>query len=72
MVKAGAPLVEVRDEALCEVLQRLADPHARPVEGTSQSDQHEEQQHGPRGVDARVGLRLHPRPRDKTSGWNAE
>lgn len=48
--------------ALCEVLEGLADPHAGPVEGPSQGDEHQEQQHGPRGVDPLVGLSLHPRP----------
>lgn len=47
--------------ALCEVLQGLADPHAGPVEGPSQGDENQEQQHGPRGIDSLVGLSLHPR-----------
>lgn len=47
--------------ALREILERLADPHAGPVEGSSQGDENQEQQHGPRGVDPRVGLSLHPR-----------
>lgn len=47
--------------ALCEVLEGLADPHAGPVEGPSQGDENQEQQHGPRGVDPLVGLSLHPR-----------
>lgn len=47
--------------ALCKILERLADPHADPVEGSSQGDENQEQQHGPRGVDPRVRLSLHPR-----------
>lgn len=47
--------------ALCEVLEGLADPHAGPVEGPSQGDENQEQQHGPRGVDPLVGLSLRPR-----------
>lgn len=47
--------------ALCEVLEGLADPHAGPVEGPSHGDDHQEQQHGPGGVDPLVGLSLHPR-----------
>lgn len=56
--------------ALCEALEGLADPHASPVEGPGQGDEHQEQQHGPRGVDALVGLGLHPRSslREKTKG----
>lgn len=47
--------------ALCEILEGLADPHASPVEGPSQGDKNQEQQHGPRGVDPLVRLSLHPR-----------
>lgn len=47
--------------ALGEVLQGLADSHTGPVEGPSQGDHHQKQQHGPGGVDPRVGLSLQPR-----------
>lgn len=57
---------------LCEVLERLADPHARPVEGPGQGDEDQEQQHGPRGVDPLVGLSLDPRSRHQPGGGNAE
>lgn len=45
---------------LREVLEGLADPHTGPVEGPSQGDENQEQQHGPRGIDPLVGLGLHP------------
>lgn len=53
---------ETEGGTLCEVLEWLADPHASPVDGPSQGDENEEQQHSPRGVDPLVGLSLHPRP----------
>lgn len=53
---------KTREGALCEALERLADPHAGPVDGPGQCDEHQQQQHGPGGVDPLVGLGLHPRP----------
>lgn len=56
--------------ALCEVLEGLADPHAGPVEGPSQGDENQEQQHGPRSVDPLVGLSLRPRSRLESDRGN--
>lgn len=51
---------QVLETRLCEALERLADPHTGPVEGPSQGDEDQEQQHRPRGVDPLVGLGLLP------------
>ena len=58
------------ERALCEVLEGLADPHAGPVEGPSQGDENQEQQHGPRSVDPLVGLSLRPRSRLESDRGN--
>lgn len=74
LIKPFAPglFVCVFHVILCEALEGLADPHTRPVKGPGQSHQHQQQQHGPGRVDARVGLRLHPRPGHKACGGDAK